>query len=268
MTVLRTVKHFRATKRWKYNPVFQEWVKVSYEAGAWFSPHEHGVNNLAGLVKVLDQVRHDPCAFIVRGALHDDVAVAVAADPRHQIRRRKLAKNGIVPSLVEVSRRWIMIDIDNWPLPVWGDLVDDPNTVIDTAIHELLPAPFRDAECWWQLSSSAGFAAGFLKVHLFFWLTEPATNAHIKAVLEEHAPGVDRAPFNAAQPHYIADPIIEGGHDPLPRRTGWRKGLEAAVALPALSPNVARPRQPGSGATGRSGDVMDALAYLGHGEGG
>jgi hypothetical protein len=83
-----------------------------------------------------------------------------------------------------------------------------------------------NGDCWWQLSSSAGFAVGMLKAHLFFWVSEPASNEHIKRVLVEYAPAIDRAPFNAAQPHYIAAPIIEGGYDPIPRRTGWRQGLE------------------------------------------
>jgi len=266
--VLRTAPRYSATKRWRWDSTLGQWSKVSYQAGAMFAPCEHKVRNLAELVEVLDAVRHDPRAFVVRGALLAEAAEALAADPGHMIRRRKHTKNGVVPTLEEVARRWIMVDIDNWPLPAWSDLVDDPEAAIDTAIHELLPDAFHDATCWWQLSSSAGFAAGFLKVHLFFWLTEPATNLHLKAVLKEHAPGVDRAPFNAAQPHYIADPIIEGGHDPLPRRTGWRQGLDDAVELPALSPKVIRPHEPGKGSTGRAGDVMDALAYLGHGEGG
>jgi hypothetical protein len=234
LTVLRCTGAARATKRWSWNSTLQEWRKISYQAGAWFTPREHRVSELAGLVDVLDQVRRDPCALIVRGALAPDAAAAVSADPATRIRRRKHAKGGIDPTLIETDRRWIMLDIDGWPLPAWGDLADDPDTVIDHAIHELLPPPFHDVTCWWQLSSSAGFAAGILKCHLFFWLSEPASNEHLKAILKQLAPGVDRAPFSAAQPHFIADPIIENGHDPIPRRTGWRHSLEAEVVLPAL----------------------------------
>ena len=82
-------------------------------------------------------------------------------------------------------------------------------------------------------------------------------------------PGVDPAPFNAAQPHYIADPVIlTGGYDPLPRRTGWRKGLEPAVVLPALVAKAPRPQATRAAATGRCGDIGDALDTLGHGENG
>jgi len=277
LTVLRAIGSARATKQWRWDKSAQQWTKISYQAGAWFTPSVYPVSTLAGLVDVLEQVQHDPQAFVVRGDLAPNVVAAVAAadearraDPRaplHRIRRRKHMKNGVDPSLVEVARRWVMIDVDDWPLPGWGDLVDDPETAIDTAIHELLPEAFHDAACWWQLSSSAGFAAGYLKVHLFFWLSEPATNLHLKAVLKQHAPGVDTAPFNAAQPHYIAAPIIEGGHDPLPRRTGWRQGIESEVVLPVLRHIDAKARPTGTGAAGRVGSVMDALAYLGDGEG-
>jgi len=267
VTVLGAINGGRATKQFKWNPTLHEWVKISYEAGAWFHPIEHQVHNLGELVQILDAVRGNPRAFVVRGALAPWAREQIANDPERPIRRRKHFKNGVEPSLIEVSRRWIMIDVDNWPLPGGSDLADDPDGAIDTAIYELLPEAFHDAECWWQLSASAGFSPGFLKVHLFFWLAEPATNEHIKAVLKQHAPGVDRAPFSAAQPHYIADPIIQGGHDPLPRRTGWRKGMEPAVQLPVLLPRVQRPHPAGAGATGRSGSLADALTLLGHGEG-
>jgi len=267
ITVLRTVDSARATKRWSWNATLGEWLKVSYQAGAWFVPAEHQVADLAALVSVLDQARRDPCAFVVRGALTPAAIEAMAAKPDGRIRRRKHQKNGVDPTLAEVPRRWVMIDVDGWPLRASDDLASDPESAIDTAIHELLPDAFHDCECWWQLSASAGFVPGFLKCHIWFWMAEPAANAHIKAVLAQHAPGVDRAPFNAAQPHYIADPVVENGFDPLPRRTGWRRGLEQAVVLPALMRQAARPRPPGTGAAGRTGGVAGALAFLGHGEG-
>ncbi len=46
---------------------------------------------------------------------------------------------------------------------------------------------------------------------------------------------MDRAPLNAAQPHYTFDPIIENGHDPLPRRTGWIKGALDQLAATAAA---------------------------------
>ena len=184
VTILRTVGTARATKHWRWNAVKNEWSKKSYNAGAMFEPATRPVRNLVELVAVLDAVRRDPRAFVVRGDLTPGVLDAMATNPGHKIRRRKLKKGDYTPELIEASRQWLMIDIDNYTLPSWADLADDPEAAVDHAIHELLPPAFHDVECWWQLSASAGFAAGVLKVHLFFWLTEPAENEHIKRVLK------------------------------------------------------------------------------------
>ena len=179
---------------------------------------------------------------------------------------RSVAANSrryIAPTLEEVPRQWVMIDIDGWPLRDCDDLVTDPDGAIEHAIYELLPEPFHNATCWWQLSSSAGFAVGILKAHLFFWLSEPADNLYIKAVLREHAPAIDLSPFSAAQPHFIAAPIIDGGHDPVPRRTGWRQGLEQQVILPAPTPSW-RPERRSSTAPG---GISGGVELLGDGDG-
>jgi hypothetical protein len=84
--------------------------------------------------------------------------------------------------------------------------------------------------------------------------------------VKQHAPGVDLAPYNAAQPHYIAGPVIEGGHDPIPRRTGWRKGADEAVILPPLRTEPLRKSKPANSSS-PSGTVEDALALLGDGDG-
>jgi hypothetical protein len=71
------------------------------------------------------------------------------------------------------------------------------------------------------------------------------------------------------QPHYLADPAVEGGEDPIPRRTGWRHGKVSAVILPDVIPpsaagNVgASPAPRGS----RGKTIAAALARLGDGEG-
>jgi putative DNA primase/helicase len=266
VTVLRTTGHALATKRWVWRAALGEWSKISYQAGARFHPEEHPVASLRDLVALLERVSRDRRAFIVRGALAPWVHDALAHDPDLLIRRRKLKRADDEPSLLEMACHWLMVDIDGFPLRSCDDLADDPESAIEHAITELLPPEFHDAECWWQLSAAAGFSVGVLKVHLFFWLSEPADNLHIKAVLRQHAPGVDRSPFNAAQPHYIAAPVIEGGLDPIPRRTGWRKGAEAVVTLP--KPRASAPQQRTSGSSGRvGGDVEQALALLGDGDG-
>jgi hypothetical protein len=115
LTILRTTGAARATKRWSWNPTLQEWRKVSYSAGARFTAEEFPVASLADLAVVLERVSLDPRAFILRGKLSQ--AARDAGGMGQTIRRRKHCKNGVAPTLEEAPRRWIMIDIDNWPLP-------------------------------------------------------------------------------------------------------------------------------------------------------
>lgn len=276
LTVLRCVGDKRATKRFVWNHGLGEngaWVKTSFNAGAVFIPVEHRLANLRSLADLVEGLRSDPRAFIVRGGLSDtalaEVSRATAARRTPRIRRLKRARGDIQPTLIDLPRTWVLVDIDNWRLRGSDDLVDDPESAIDAAIHELLPEAFHNVDYYWQLSASAGFTPGVLKVHVWFLLTEPATNRHLRTVFKQCAPGVDSALFDSIQVHYVADPIIEGRPDPIPRRTGWHDGLEPAVELPAL---VKQEHQPcgtrAAGAAGGAADVAAALAHLGYGEGG
>ena len=55
---------------------------------------------------------------IVRGELDDAYYRALERDPSYRIARRKNDKcDDIPPHLTEVSRYWVMHDIDDYPLP-------------------------------------------------------------------------------------------------------------------------------------------------------
>ena len=157
----------------------------------------------------------------------------------HRIARRKNDQgDGIPAHLTEAARQWVMLDIDGWPLPPGACLRTDPAPVIDEAIHALLPEPFHDAECFWQLSSSAGLRPWRAEGASLLLAVRGARQCLLAGVVPALRTIIDIAPFNAVQPHYIADPKIEGGDDPLPVRTGWRHGAVSEVTLPPL-PDVA-----------------------------
>ena len=122
ITVLRTAGPYQvATKHWRWNPIRNAWTKISdFSAGGWFTAEVRPVASLDDLSTTLDVIRRDPRAFIVRGELTEQARTAIASDPQQRIRRRKIARDGILPSLQEVALRWIMIDIDGWELPEWG----------------------------------------------------------------------------------------------------------------------------------------------------
>jgi hypothetical protein len=145
LTVLRTTPtpygaaRF-ATKRWAWNPTLNEWRSIAYDAGATFTAEERPVSGLDDLAAVLKGIRRDPTAFIVRGELLPDVRAAVELDPGHRIRRaKKKGEKGQAPTLAECPRRWLMVDVDNYPLPGWADLADDPEAAVEAAIRDLLP---------------------------------------------------------------------------------------------------------------------------------
>jgi putative DNA primase/helicase len=252
-----------------------KWTKTQdYNLGFQFRPIPCDCADLHELADLIETIRDGGNAFLIRGELDQAARDKLATNPDYRIARRKNPKpDGIPAHLAEAARQWIMVDIDKYPLPPDADLATDPVAAISAAIRVLLPC-FHGAECFWQLSSSAGFAVGVLKVHLFYWLDKPYENADLRRWFRHFAPLVDTAPFNAVQPHYITDPKLTGGADPLPRRTGWIPGTVAEVALPDLPPETERARardNPPIGGTGGSAlhaaSIADALARLGDGDG-
>ena len=81
-------------------------------------------------------------------------------------------------------------------------------------------------------------------------------------------PGIDCAPFNAVQPHFITAPILIGAHDPLPRRSGWRAGSEDAAVLPTPTPvGYLRHTRHADAAQGGTAWLSQGLAQIGDGDG-
>ena len=255
-----------ATKQWTWNPTLREWLKKSYDGGKHFTVAEvRAIEGLDDLGACVRSIAANPRAIIIRGALLESERQKTWADPARTVRRLKNKKADAEPVFREIPRQWLMIDIDDFPLRACDDLADDPAAAVEHAVTELLPDCFQDIRAFWQLSSSAGFAPGVLKAHLFYWLTTPVDDATLKKTLRQCAPGItDLSPYQGVQPHYVASPIIKGGPDPIPRRFGWIEGMEDAVVLPALKPDTPRTFSAGGGqAHGRA----PALEELGDGEG-
>jgi hypothetical protein len=268
LTILTTKYPLIATKKFTWHPT-SVWIKKSYDRAREFYYRE--VCEMAGIddfASAIQQIAVNPRNMIIRGALSEVARARIKANPNALVNRRKKTRGGIEPDFIEVPRQWLMVDIDNFKLRSCDDLIDDPEAAIAHAIAELLPACFQDVRCFWQLSASAGFERGALKVHLFYWLSEPLTDAVLKRMLRQHAPRItDLSVYQGVQPHYVANPIIEGGPDPIPRRFGWIKGAEDTVALPPLTAEEPRQRTPGTH-NGVSGLGMDdPLGRLGDGEG-
>jgi hypothetical protein len=251
ITVLQAKPGKRATKQhtWRADPKPGRWDTLPYAAGDRFLFEEHPVANIRDVGALIDRLRGDPNLMVVRGAISQAAREEIAQGRPWLV--RKLSGPGVIGSLDDVPRYHLMVDIDNYSCALL-DLIDDPEAVVRRAIAELLPAEFQDVTCFFQFSCSTGFKNGVIGIHLWCWLDRPLDSPTIKRWLKDKtvainprakvkgACKVDCSILSGNIPHYIADPIVEGGHDPLPRRTGFIEGEADFVTLPEdlqTSPN-------------------------------
>ena len=164
------------------------------------------LDDIADLVEVL---RWLPTHYVVRGRLNLVGTGLVSAG--NSIRRCHTTDTIPDPPLEDCPQWWAMVDVDNYAIP--AGLVLGTEALIRHVVHDLLPAEFHDVACVWSLSSSCGLTTDLLKCHLWFWLAEPVTLVVMKATLRQRA-RVDTRVCTPSQPHYTADPILEGGADP------------------------------------------------------
>jgi hypothetical protein len=221
--VLRCAKRGAfATKLWSWNPTLQQWIKHTYSAGKWFYPTEESARSLDELASAIVRIASDPTAMVIRGALLPERRHALGLGSTV----RRIKSPNADSYFEEVPHTWLMIDVDKFVLRLSDDLADDPESVIANAIEELLPPAFHDVRCFFQLSASAVFVPGILKAHVFYWLTAPIADTLLKAIMKQCAPRLaDYSVFQGVQPHFVANPVIQGAPDPLPRRFGWIDGI-------------------------------------------
>ena len=83
-----------------------------------------------------------------------------------------------------------------------------------------------------------GIKQGKVRLHLWYWLSRPCSDAEMKGWLQESP--VDLALFNPVQMHYTANPVfLDGATDPFPDRSGmYEPSGIMEVAVPELIPSV------------------------------
>ncbi len=190
-----------------------------YDRARLFDLHERPLANLqdlAGLLHMLS-ARHD-CA-VVRGAIADPLRT-------RGVPRRLHPVGDEAPTLKDVPRHWLALDIDGLPLPESADPSDLPACA--RAVLPLLPPPFGAAACIVQATASHGIKPG-ARLRLWYWCNRPLSGADCKRWLA-NAP-VDRSVFGAAQVIYTAAPIFSDGRaDPLPHRLTLLPGAPMVTA--------------------------------------
>ena len=276
LTILRTIGAEHSASKQFTLQQDGTWKKDSdYNLGFKFQAERFIATNLDHLANKITELRSQGDVVIVRGDLDAAYDTAIATEPDYLIARRVNNKgDGIPAHIVEVPRWWVMLDIDGYPLKPGVDLLTQAEQVIDDCVHDILPPCFHRARCFWQLSSSAGIEPGVLKVHLFYWLGTPICNRDLRAWFKYFAPHVDIHPFNANQPHFICDPRLIGGDDPVQARTGWRDGTDEVQLPPLPLRDPGAPQRKASDHTGRATTpglhcetVEEALDLMGDGDG-
>ncbi len=148
-----------------------------------------------------------PHQCIIRGGLIPGV-------PTESVKRRLRPHDGEPPTFEEAPRSWVMIDLDNVPLPEEIDPTDPE--ACGEYLSYLLPADLAFSKFVLQFSSSHLVKPenqDILKCHLFFLLNRPLNSAELKAWLRDFTvsskdPGndqrlIDPKPFETVQPHYM-----------------------------------------------------------------
>jgi hypothetical protein len=225
-----------------------------YDEAKHFDLFNWPVGDLADVHRLLCHLRHRADCAIVRGAIADSERV------RH-VRRLAHAdpKTGDIPTLRDVARRWLALDMEGVDRPADVLAADLARSACEAIGH--LPAAFDGVECIAQATASHGIKPG-CRVRLWYWLTRPTTGRELTRWLR-HAPA-DPSVFRAVQPIYTAAPVFApGANDHLPLRMTMLPGTKV-VSVPPLqiiepAKRVAVRSLPTAGATGAARYAFAAL---------
>lgn len=235
-----TITILRARNRRLAKLVHHDGQVDGYDLARTFDLIERPVTDLAALAGLLRALLPRWDCAVVRGAIVD-------ARRTHGVRRllHSDVKTGEQPTLREVARRWLALDMEGIPRPATvapADLLACYGLALAT-----LPAAFANTACIVAASGSHGIKPD-VRLRLWFWCDRPLSGAELKRWLRDTP--ADPSVFGAAQPIYTAAPLMAGGAPaPLAERIIVVSGepLVNAPSPEALTPPP-RPR-PGTGPT-------------------
>jgi hypothetical protein len=205
-------------KFWKLDGTCQ-----TYDAVRTFNLHPRPIADLGALAEILRGLLPARFACVLRGATTTGARVMGVRRLLHPDQ-----KTGDAPTLREVPRRWVALDLDGIPLPVGSDPRDLAACAAAVRLH--LPHAFRDAAAIIGATASHGIKPG-ARLRWWAWLSRPLTGAE----LEQWFAGfpVDAASFRPVQPIYTAKPLFASGmEDPIPERLLVLPGAREVVQVP------------------------------------
>lgn len=164
------------------------------------------------------------------GSPSKEVREHVIGDPEHHVYRRKISKDGEIPSIIEPKDDKGIFELDDY-------VIEDFNPrEPERGIRQLIADLGLDCDVTYQLSASQRPDSEHIKVHLFFEYDDNYSLAHRKA--HAASKGMDTSIQNGVNPVYIAPPVFktsldgEEQDDPLPLRIGFIEGEERKCPMP------------------------------------
>lgn len=199
-----------------------------YDRAKTFDISTRSVANLGDLGDALAELLHRSDCAVVRGE---------PTGPKNGVRRllHPDPTTGELPTLRDVARRWLALDVEGIARPVAlpaADLIGCGRLALTA-----LPPVFYKADCIVQASGSHGFLPD-LRLRLWFWCNRPMGSAELRRWLRDTP--ADPSVFSAAQLIYTATPIVAAAADPLPVRLAL---LPGGGELRCPSPEALAPRQ-------------------------
>ncbi len=229
----------------------------------WFQAMQSPIGSVKDICRVLDINETKPRRAIVKEA------IATGAD-MNRLRRTcqagidKFTRKPFVPGLAVVPRLWIVLDVEKVLRPTSIDFRDGAR--LAEYVRGLLPDPFNNVACAWQLSGRAGHPSYLdeIRLHAFFMLDTPVFPSAWELYLSG-SKFVDPSGFNKAKLIFTAAPVIQHGSDPIAKRHGTLDG-EPSVAAPKevidqsdrIAEGLGRIRTPGIAVAGKP--MPDAAA--------
>jgi hypothetical protein len=204
----------------------------------FFKGGEVAIGSVEDICHVLDAVENGRSVALVKEAL------APGAN-QSRLRRRCAAGvdertgKGFPAGLTVVRRQWICLDVEKLARP--ATLAFDDGAALARYVRELLPEPFKNAACVWQLSGSSGHPSKLdeMRLHLFFMLDA----AVLPQVWKPYFAGlkfVDPSAFDRGKLIFTAAPVICNGPDPIACRHGLIEGEECVTVPKAIIEQSAR----------------------------
>lgn len=208
VTVLRCSPGHRAAKL--YTAPSQP--PSDYDAGFSFTAETVPVRGLADLAALVETLRQQPNAFLIRGRLRNGLRYSEQVERRC----RDSAERGLA-AFEPAAHHWLMVDVDSTPAKTLDEW------------RASLPPELRQAGLAFQPSAKAHLSPT-LRGHAFFWLDAPVGDTQLRQWAS--ARGFDRSLYTPVQPHFIADPIFSGCDDPIAdeRPLRWADGPPASAA--------------------------------------